>query len=783
MIEEKVSQLDFTKLKRNIIQQYRPEHICEFILEIQALRSQLLGEIKDNLKNQRTMLHQSQTPGGDEETTISRSIIDQQDSGIQNSEIQLDFNEDFNYEVSVEIAEQMLRLKIAEKNKDLYTAIENKCIQIEKVMKDRISQEFKKLLSDKKLPLSKKEASQLVFQTYEIIKQTIEQEYLKQIQEMMGVEDALADNGFKQFLYGHYIYNLTQVLDEESSNSLQNLLQIMHDILYKQAIMESKNKLVCLFDNFTRDVLYPIIHEDKYLDELSIILHCLFVSNLPCSTKRFQQIKEFNQNILNHIASSQRLILADQIEAFYQQDFKLKEIKGLHETWIENLRQISDSQDTMDQLVIFTYLAGADMIDSSGDIKFQRLAPYRRDIMKRFLKSLYSKIQSEDVRVFKHQQLIQLIEQRVSFHQNQMIYPLKETSDKNEMRELFEIDYDNLDVQQLLMQIHSDQESYTQIHNRRLNLIYPNDIDALERDKVIATKAMVHLNDLIKKFEKVPVLSLKNIDQNKGFSKHIKLAVSGFLSQGDDFTEQWKGLVDYLQDYDTRSFGVQWESITISQLTTAIAKLAASIGVNLVIDLFQPRAVNLIIRLIAKLETVRKLSPIAIEINKLFNKAKQNAKVCGQMLAIFLALGHPFSTQSISLLGFSLGTQVIKSCLRLLHKLGASHIIQNVTLMGGAADFKKESQDQWAEIFNNVVNGTIKNLHTGKDIILLLFMASQNRQVIQRFLILLGYWKETILQRLQIQPKEIDERKGQLGWRQKFNLQGNGFQIQELRYK
>lgn len=37
-------------------------------------------------------------------------------------------------------------------------------------------------------------------------------------------------------------------------------------------------------------------------------------------------------------------------------------------------------------------------------------------------------------------------------------------------------------------------------------------------------------------------------------------------------------------------------------------------------------------------------------------------------------------------MGFSLGCQVIKSCLKTLDKLGASHIIHEVTFMGGAID-------------------------------------------------------------------------------------------------
>lgn len=58
-----------------------------------------------------------------------------------------------------------------------------------------------------------------------------------------------------------------------------------------------------------------------------------------------------------------------------------------------------------------------------------------------------------------------------------------------------------------------------------------------------------------------------------------------------------------------------------------------------------------------------------------FKAGKTNAKLAGKLLAHALAIGFPFPTQSVSLVGFSLGTQVIKSCLKELHAVGASHVI------------------------------------------------------------------------------------------------------------
>jgi hypothetical protein len=54
----------------------------------------------------------------------------------------------------------------------------------------------------------------------------------------------------------------------------------------------------------------------------------------------------------------------------------------------------------------------------------------------------------------------------------------------------------------------------------------------------------------------------------------------------------------------------------------------------------------------------------------LFKIARNNAKITGKVLGHFLAQNILFDSQSISLIGFSLGSQVIKSCLNTLDKRG-----------------------------------------------------------------------------------------------------------------
>jgi hypothetical protein len=73
-----------------------------------------------------------------------------------------------------------------------------------------------------------------------------------------------------------------------------------------------------------------------------------------------------------------------------------------------------------------------------------------------------------------------------------------------------------------------------------------------------------------------------------------------------------------------------------------------------------------------------------------FASAIDLAKKSGKLLAYFLCLDYPMLFDNVDLIGFSLGTQVIKSCLTQLRRLGAYEIIGSIYLMGGATCIHSE---------------------------------------------------------------------------------------------
>jgi len=95
----------------------------------------------------------------------------------------------------------------------------------------------------------------------------------------------------------------------------------------------------------------------------------------------------------------------------------------------------------------------------------------------------------------------------------------------------------------------------------------------------------------------------------------------------------------------------------------------------------------------------------------------------------------PFFTQTISFIGHSLGCQVIKTCLKKLHKLGVNDLVENVTMLSGAAspfDKDEKIEELWAKIFSQTVNGVIRNIHTPEDWTLLSFKVQVDRWAIGR---------------------------------------------------
>lgn len=78
---------------------------------------------------------------------------------------------------------------------------------------------------------------------------------------------------------------------------------------------------------------------------------------------------------------------------------------------------------------------------------------------------------------------------------------------------------------------------------------------------------------------------------------------------------------------------------------------------------------------------------LASELNQIFLETVQVGKMTGKLLAHYLAADPYFESKSISLVGYSLGCQVLKSALNRIRKLHRKDLIHNVLFLAGAANF------------------------------------------------------------------------------------------------
>lgn len=112
----------------------------------------------------------------------------------------------------------------------------------------------------------------------------------------------------------------------------------------------------------------------------------------------------------------------------------------------------------------------------------------------------------------------------------------------------------------------------------------------------------------------------------------------------------------------------------------------------------------------------------------------------GKVLAHFLSAastckdeGSLFQGCTFSLFGFSLGSQIAKSCINRLQKIGNQEdLIHNTYFMAGATFIKNEKQERQRDKFKDIVNGRICNIYTSNDTTLSAFNYLYKEQSIGR---------------------------------------------------
>eukprot|EP01017_Pseudomicrothorax_dubius_P039842 TRINITY_DN6165_c0_g1_i2.p1 TRINITY_DN6165_c0_g1~~TRINITY_DN6165_c0_g1_i2.p1 ORF type:complete len:633 (-),score=88.25 TRINITY_DN6165_c0_g1_i2:38-1936(-) len=206
------------------------------------------------------------------------------------------------------------------------------------------------------------------------------------------------------------------------------------------------------------------------------------------------------------------------------------------------------------------------------------------------------------------------------------------------------------------------------------------------------------LNDILKGLEGAGLekFSLRKINHSDVVCPVINILISGFLSEETDHRHAWDGFLTNgtLGEY----WVLEWPAYSYMDIVKDVVPTLISWA----------------------------LSPVTIEMvllnlflksnDNLFTKCFEKAEATGRALGNIIAAGV-FGHCAINLIGFSLGTQIIYSCLKQLQRYpnaNASSPINNVVFIGGVANSKYFNTDtHW-----NQIQGIVANFYTSNDAIL-----------------------------------------------------------------
>lgn len=187
-------------------------------------------------------------------------------------------------------------------------------------------------------------------------------------------------------------------------------------------------------------------------------------------------------------------------------------------------------------------------------------------------------------------------------------------------------------------------------------------------------------------------------------SSHACILLSGFISQNHDFVSYWDNLI---LDYDNfvDFYFYMWDSKTGMKLVRDCFKFFGGLGLMILTRNFM--------QVILSIST-------QMSYNNTFSQSKLIAKYVGKLLAYIIVSKQVFKKQTLTIIGFSLGANIVKYCMKEINIIKefipeATDIIQNVVFLAAACDFEKG--EKWSTILKNVP-GRIINCFRSNDLVL-----------------------------------------------------------------
>ncbi|KNG88452.1 hypothetical protein ANOM_003470 [Aspergillus nomiae NRRL 13137] len=196
----------------------------------------------------------------------------------------------------------------------------------------------------------------------------------------------------------------------------------------------------------------------------------------------------------------------------------------------------------------------------------------------------------------------------------------------------------------------------------------------------------------------------------------VTIGITGWVTEEDNFVVPWRVI-----GADSEVFGLRWETEPLMNLGNAMDLLVTSAawaaGEQVLKKTFFASLLSAVVLPLGLLKVAR----VA---DNPFSVAKARADKAGEVLADAL-INKVQGERSVTLIGYSLGSRVIFSCLQSLAKRGAYGLVDSAILMGSATP---SNAQHWRRM-RSVVSGRLVNVYSENDAVLALLYRTSSLQL------------------------------------------------------
>ena len=203
-------------------------------------------------------------------------------------------------------------------------------------------------------------------------------------------------------------------------------------------------------------------------------------------------------------------------------------------------------------------------------------------------------------------------------------------------------------------------------------------------------------------------------------SNHCYIFISGFLSEASDHYEEWENMALNISANNTCYF-YNWPGDTLSN---AAGETILNLGLTVLNNIAKVKPKNKVEDCNNANKNNNQETPFKkFDPGKSFIDSSNKAALSGKILAHILASRLFFKNQTITLVGFSLGTHVSKHCIKNMYQLHykehipCNDIIKDVILIAGATSILGK-EEKFKNIFSKMINGKLINCYSKEDQVL-----------------------------------------------------------------